>query len=156
MIKLLLILLLISTGCAKVAPKDDNRSYPLVDEGLLPFFTEFLEDAHTYNKTIDLSPLYSVTFEKLDLTVGGICYSFRDKYGDITSSKVVIASRFKSANKYRLKSIVYHELGHCLLGYGHSTASGDLMYLKVLKTDYLRDNWPRLVKDLFDKGREQR
>lgn len=50
-----------------------------------------------------------------------------------------------------LRTLVFHELGHCLLDSGHSPEnSPHIMNPFILPDSFSKDNWHRLVKELFE------
>lgn len=56
--------------------------------------------------------------------------------------------------KMSLRELMFHELGHCLLGRNHATGTEHHIMSPSLGNDpkWLRDNWPRLVDELFGRA----
>jgi hypothetical protein len=155
MIKILLIIL-ISTGCRH--PSDTDAEVVLhVDEELKELFNNFIEDANFYGNAKKiaghLSVLGSVTFKEIyteEERTLGTCRRYRTLQGDtVTYSEIFIDPSLKS-DPIKLKAVVYHELGHCLLGLEHVTYKIDLMNAQLLHKSYLEVMWDELVYELFN------
>jgi hypothetical protein len=121
-LKLLLLLLLI--GCGPV---------PSVPEDLRPLVDQFLADAEVIRKA------------KLAGTEHGIC-SRRFRALN-TGPRFVITIEENLPPGFYLKTVVYHELGHCLLLLPHSDNSDDIM---APTTIHLRpDAWEASVQRMM-------
>ena len=83
--------------------------------------------------------------------VVGRCY-----YGRfITTPRTVqILKGYVDSDSLSMKGLVFHELGHCLLGQDHTAANSiDIMSPYVMQEEEYGAYWKTLVKGLFDPNR---
>jgi hypothetical protein len=134
-LKLLLLLLLI--GCGPV---------PSVPEDLRPLVDQFLADAERHGIVLHQRPEAGVIRKaKLAGTEHGIC-SRRFRALN-TGPRFVITIEENLPPGFYLKTVVYHELGHCLLLLPHSDNSDDIM---APTTIHLRpDAWEASVQRMM-------
>lgn len=55
---------------------------------------------------------------------------------------------WKEANDTQKENLLFHELGHCILGLGHNKYKS-VMYPSILDPDYYLENRKQLLDDLF-------
>lgn len=87
-----------------------------VDPEFQPYVDEFIEDAEYYNSNIEMLPHISISFvdEFENPFVLAQC-----NYTIYESNVQVKRQSWDSANEFQRKLLVYHELGHCVLGKKH-------------------------------------
>lgn len=95
-----------------VSIPDDSGSEG-IDSRLQPFVNNFVADMNERGITRDISGL-SVSFSSLDSGVAGICSP--------SEGRVVISPIFINDSR-NLEELIYHELGHCVLGMEHRSNS---------------------------------
>lgn len=135
---------------------------------------EFLDLAASYNYPILQKPVYSV---KKDLRGNGWSILGQCLVYDDANLIVVDSSFWASASDFNRRSLVYHELGHCLLGRAHRTiyyqgmnrnyAFGispnwdflthpgwplSLMNDSLVKENSFRPEFDYYIRELFDEG----
>jgi hypothetical protein len=49
-------------------------------------------------------------------------------------------------------ALLYHEMGHCVLGRGHTTYFASFLYPWIHSEDYVTSFYPQLVQELFDSN----
>ena len=125
-----------------------------IDGRLGKITSEFLADCHKYNNELCL-----IRFEK-GISVGvaeqnsldtetkrvlGVC---ERPTSELERRKVLIDEVAFTRDKMVFKTIVYHELFHCLVDRGHSTTG--IMAPKLI---YISpENWKDMVRDEFEKA----
>jgi len=95
--------------------------YNNVDQALWPYFASFESAAGDYGFNININSLnIEGTIESIDEgNVAGTCsYSGRTAHRDV----VIDQSFWNRASSLYREYIVFHELGHCILGRGHQDA----------------------------------
>jgi hypothetical protein len=124
------------------------------DPVLEPFFLAFLSDCDKFEAgratcLQNLPELRSVRlagnerFDKPSIVGHCVVNSSGFRYIEIRSAVVARGEVF-------LKTLMYHELGHCLLDSGHTAEhEPQIMNPYILRDDYVQAQWTRLVKDLF-------
>jgi len=101
--------------------KDDL--YPLVDEDLWSYFIDFEKEAVKRNIEIDLKQLQlrGNISEIHEDNVAGVC-----NYSSNNPNVITVDLSFWNQSSELLKEmVVYHELGHCVLGKGHREAADE-------------------------------
>ena len=75
----------------------------------------------------------------------GVCYSNRNKNGSIVKSRIVVE---KLKSKIRLKALIYHELGHCVMGFPHAPQEPYSIMSPAIKSkdSYYEEHWDDLVE----------
>jgi len=85
----------------------------------------------------------------------GICFIWNYNNSDrIYKSKIQILDRYKGTG-LAAKAVLFHELGHCVLGLEHMDApasSPKLMNSWIYHTSVYIIHWNRLVKELFESS----
>ena len=109
----LLLILPWVTSCEKESNVDENY----IDSDLTPYFESFVEEAA--KRGINLEPmrdLVSGYIEEIeDGSVSGQC-----RHDANAPDKVIIDRTFwRTAGNSRKEFLVFHELGHCMLGRSH-------------------------------------
>jgi hypothetical protein len=120
--------------------------------GLKSLLNSFLSDCRDkYGAdTSDVDKLEFIRYgdpstEEQPQTVG-VCNSWHDESGDLVRSNIVVK---EMKNPVMAKALMYHELGHCVLGLEHtSQESKTIMSPSMLPSVYYSYNWESLVKDL--------
>ena len=98
------------------------KSYPGVDRALWPFFERFEIEAAAQNLDIDLIQTETTgVIEEIDEeNVAGLCSYSSNRLGHIVENHVTIDLEFWNRFSDNVKEmIVFHELGHCVLGQDH-------------------------------------
>lgn len=132
------IIALLATGCG--AEKDEPKSF---DPVLAPIVYEYL--AYAPNKG-HLDKLVKMEFGDLGGRAGH-CHRY-DKGSPFETRTITIAPR--EEHGWIFKSIVMHELAHCLHDIEHSDDQESLMYHEVWgDEDYWRENLEAKVRELF-------
>lgn len=108
--RLYLIIIFIVTGffllgCAAPLKKEND---------LVPYLERFLTDAAKYNQSYPTNTLM-LQFGELKYPVVGNCASYTNGERIVTIDK----NYWALAGDGLREELVYHELGHCLLGRGH-------------------------------------
>lgn len=124
--------------------------------------TLFREDANTHqvDVTEGFERLKAARFNDEDFNDNndndravGRCYNVSDFRGRPLYSRLYIKTSWKNqkGKPYSFKGLVYHELGHCILGLDHSTYQG-IMFPSLSTESFYKSNWPDLVNGLFSKN----
>lgn len=143
------ILCLLLTNCAQEIP----RKFEVPAE-VLPYVIEFQYQAYVHNVPLKIDDL--VVEFKQDLHIEnavGLCY-----YGNSTyTPRIEIAAWWWNfASNTQKEILVYHELGHCILGRKHDKVLDiygnpeSIMYPSVLSAYHYEANKENLLKELFN------
>ena len=113
-----IIILLLATLFWNSCAKEDIATSSSIDEALQPYFDTFVTEAIARGELIDLDDYYLQAFiENIEGTdvVGQCSYSEN-------SPRTVRIDRFywRRATHLQKEFVVFHELGHCLLGRSHT------------------------------------
>jgi hypothetical protein len=118
-LSLFVFFLLYSCGSNPKSPKpptnDDKKSYAGVDKRLWPLFDNFEKEGNSRNKNINLRATnITAVIQKIQGHIG-MCDTIKNH-----SKHIIIDIDFwnRSSDLSR-ELIVFHELGHCILGRGH-------------------------------------
>ena len=98
---------------------------------LRPFVAMFIEDALEADVAVDamrVKGLGAMSFGQLAGTSIGVCYTSTWPDGHMDLEIVIDPQYFTEATYCTQKALLYHELGHCLLGLGHSASEDSVMY----------------------------
>lgn len=115
----------------------DNRAKPYVDE--------FVKISKQFDPTLEAKVRQTkITFGKLGKNHLGICYY---NFNEIILSekdwgKLPVENR---------EEVIFHELGHCVLGYIAHTNEGIMRPAGLYNPVYYRFNYDYLINELFDK-----
>lgn len=138
-----IILHLVLTGCGNAM--HDERNDVWMDADFAPYFQEFLKEG---GKNRDVRNL-AITFGDVPSGVDAICYH-------IGKSVIVSPGKFEAFSDIRKKALIFHELGHCVLGrFKHNDAlladgcPASLMAETTPKNDCLNTHWEEYVRELF-------
>lgn len=150
------------TSCGSVdrSPKPDSE----FDDALLPYFFSFVVDAARYGR--DLSggdDTIVLRFGQLRDGVAGRCDSlaYRGPKGFLERTsppddtwKEITISRAVPTTDGRFKSLVYHELSHCLLGLTHDEDDETaIMYPSLPRFPMeAEENWADAVRQLMESA----
>lgn len=117
----LLILIAITAGCAQVPDGS-------IDPAFSGYFNQFMQDAKTFGRRTDTQSL-TIRFGLSKVEVNGECQavqksglgSLGQKVTWIEKTISINQANWESASEINRKTIIYHELGHCVLGiYKHN------------------------------------
>lgn len=100
----------------------NSKSYPGVAKELWPYFEQFEIEAAAQNMEIDLiqTKTTGVIEDLEEENVAGLCTYSTDRQNHIIENHVTIDLAFWNQFSDSFKEmIVFHELGHCVLGQGH-------------------------------------
>jgi len=142
-LKYSLIIAIILTACGR--PSNTEPSIELATESdVHDFIDQFMVDAKKHGLNLDKSLIKSVKLE--DVIDGN-----PRRLGQCSGSAVGQIIQFKKGfSKAETKLTVYHELGHCMLGLGHTNDDNDIMY--TYSTSKPLNNWEAAVNDLFNNA----
>lgn len=148
-------------SCSKsseIQPSEEptERTYPLVDERLWPYFRSFEDEASERGHAFDLRELnINGAIETItEQGVAGYC-----EYGSHIDNQIAIDDNFwnRASDAFR-EFVVYHELGHCVLHRGHdeTTANGICQSIMRSGTTSCNDNYntatrPTYIDELFSE-----
>jgi hypothetical protein len=113
-----------------------------IDEEILPYVTEFSEDALEYKAACFYTG--SIVFApRLEEPVIGYC---------LPPFKVVLSREYwDKASEDTRRTLVYHELGHCSLNSEHTDEDSFHIMNPVLLSDWdIFGRWKYLVRKLFE------
>lgn len=154
MIKILAVALLL-TSCG---PKDlDRRREPplpplQINSELWHFVELFKEDGLLRGVNIQANSIRFLEYESLSGTTAGTCTPYLDGNGGIFYSEIRIDEIYRLYDfPLTKKALLYHELGHCLLGLEHKEVQPPvIMNPSLLLEIYYKANWTKLVDELFN------
>lgn len=86
----------------------------LIDEELTPFIESFQYEASLRSVSVNADGLQAV-FDNFTTNIAGQCQRTGDDLRKIAISKAY----WRTANEYEKEFIIFHELGHCILGREH-------------------------------------
>ena len=125
-----------------------------VERELYPIYTEFLKDCEDHGINIDDYPRLSNLKKKvMSEDVVGICITdevFTYKYRNVYINDEI-------TDKFLLKFIAYHEMGHCIFGLGHDEGEEIRLMtpeINLLNRDMYEKHWDELRYIYFKKIRE--
>lgn len=127
--KFLLLFLLLIISCGKIPDQQIISLSKNIDPKLAPYLSRFELEAEAYNVQVNSSKLTMVISTELLSDVAGDCLAAtgHPELGQVIriSSSIIDNKLFGIDN---VENVVFHELGHCLLGREHKTET-------VLTTD---------------------
>ena len=153
--RLWLVIALLISGAAY------GQTERVVDPALKPLFGRFIVDALTAEVPLDrsrLNDLRSITFAKLNRdTTLGVCRTLT--YEDEDGKHRELAIEIDRDTWYRSslceqRALLYHELGHCLLGLAHSQFQDSLMFPNMMPslTDTC-EGTQRRIQNMFNDAK---
>ena len=95
----------------------DTKSYTDVDRVLWPYFEAFEEAAAEHKLRIDLEGL-GITGEVEEISENGVAGTCQ--YGQHIHHVTIDQSFWNRFSADKKEMVVFHELGHCVLGRGHA------------------------------------
>lgn len=105
-----LAILLLTIGCTRHLPPE-TKHYS-VPEKLQPYIEEFEEDSVKYGKPITIDNLDVIIVVNLPFNIGGVC--------NIGEGIPLIRLNYMYVDNIEMeRRILFHELGHCVLGRPH-------------------------------------
>lgn len=121
--------LVILTGCGtsyfsddhiqREAPDTSHHKETVVESDIVPYVKRF---EALYKKEVDIR----ITFNNLDYPKVGVCYTWTDGYRNIE----IDTKQWKAMSDLGREEVIFHELGHCILGRGHDESKVDLGVFK--------------------------
>ena len=125
-----------------------------IDSQFNPIIDSFIYEARSRGHTVNLTNL-SMTFgniriKKDDRTVG---YCVHDVLGGMIIK--IHDQTWKDMDIYSREQLVFHEMGHCLIGREHCIKANkdgpiSIMFPRVLDSNYYRIHREELVDELFN------
>jgi len=133
---------------------ENTKEYPLVESELWVHFENFEKEALARNISLDLAEL-QITGSISEIPEDGVAGTCR--YGLHIHHITVDQGYWNSVGNLRREMVVFHELGHCVLGLGHREAdNSDGICLSVMNsgtTDcrvaYTAENREYYLDELF-------
>ena len=132
-------------SCGSIPQSSDSKpsSKGTITEELKPYVDMFLDDAGEFRIRPDISGL-DIKFKHIDRdNVAGTCIAYSSDPPDIYVD-IRIWDRLCEIQR---KMLIYHEMGHCVLGYGHRKKS--IMNTKLYSCAFYEQNEPYLIRELF-------
>ena len=156
--KLFAILIALSLTACAIDDNDLGNGENLIDTELQAFVDDFEAEALSRGYAIDIDAL-GVRVELADISqnnVAGACYHNRDDPGRIE----IDALFYNRMTNLQREFVVFHELGHCVLGRDHSEAEfaiGTCQSLMASGTGTCRENYSNrtrtnYIDELFDNA----
>lgn len=134
---LLIILGFVMPACAPKAPE-----YTEVEDTIAPYFSAFKTEAEARGISLNLSR-FRIAFDSSlsNSNHAGKCTISEVQTGTIIApgraTELVVSINptiFQKSNEYGKLEIVFHELGHCLLGYSHNDKQISIMTNSGIKS----------------------
>jgi hypothetical protein len=76
----------------------------------------------------------------------GVCLSYHYSSGKLYKSNITVK---QMGTPVRMKALLYHELGHCVLGLDHTDQESKTIMSPFMHNDsFYEENWDKLVKDM--------
>lgn len=157
------IIFLIAAGCGypekeEVSLKESAFSHALemdADEDLRPYLFEVLtrcEALQEQKKSACFKGVKKLTLIKFVDDMSEVT-QIEDAVGlckkSASNAMIYIKANSAYRESLRLRNIMWHELGHCVLSYGHVEGRPHLMGPSVLQERYLGENWGDLANHFF-------
>jgi hypothetical protein len=146
-IGILFVLCLVYSSCGRSLAGEVPSGYH--EPELIKYLHEFRADATDSQVELQSLLLRRMTFEEMTPPQVGVCRTYElpvgNRYEVKAWTEVLIDPDFRFDT--RLRALMYHELGHCLLGRGHSETG--IMRDTMYPPGYYEENWDELVKELF-------
>lgn len=114
------------TGCGRAMPGYVNDT---TDEVFVPYMEAFGEECAWPSVSIRIG------FGLHDKTKAGICmtYSRQEILARVQVYEEILINEmyWQQYNEEKRKWLIFHEMGHCALGKGHSDNEDDIMYYQI-------------------------
>jgi hypothetical protein len=144
--------MLVLVGCGPDYDPDLDR--PNVNKDLAIYVNRFVQVGESLGRPVSLGRVQVEFVASMERSIIGKCY-----YGYMTPRVEINRSYWDSptvSNSDR-ESLVFHELGHCLLGRGHDDANvpgynwldASIMNTYHLPRAYYENNWQYYMRELF-------
>ena len=79
----------------------------------------------------------------------GVCWTWHYDNGALYKSNIIVKQMNTAIS---MRALMYHELGHCVLGLEHTDQESKTMMSPTMHNDaYYEANWDKLVKDMCQK-----
>lgn len=158
---ILVSVILASCASSDIIGKDENSTFSLESEEVGIYTRLFSMEAESRGLKIDTARLRVYLVDKFspDLKkngVVGLCTYQADKHVVFLDKK-----RFNEYDSYQKEMLVFHELGHCLLGLGHDQAANssgiplDLMFPSDFDSSYYAKYRTFYLNRMFNKASKQ-
>jgi len=131
--------------CALVGCVTNNTSY--VENSLKPYVEDFYHQAELRGRHIRHMPI-DVRYGLLDFHTLGVCY--RGRYPD-NNLILVNAPKWDNMTQAAKRELIYHEMGHCVLGKGHEQNGIDNLMVPVAISSYDEERYLRLESIMLDE-----
>lgn len=121
-----------------------------LDPILFQYVREFEKEAKSRGLDISyrLDKLRQLTWDSLERPKVGTCTSHSNSIGTMVWTRVVVSP--KLTNNTYIRAVMFHELGHCVLGLDHRGGEiASIMSPSLTNKTYYDNNWELLVDDLF-------
>jgi hypothetical protein len=154
--KMYMLTTLALVGCGNAIDAITPKVNTEIDEELKVDFNYFIESCSSYpdkKKLCDKNKQHlesvklvdSLENSKSGAKVVGLCTVYS------TGKRTIkILNNAVEQNSYAHKGLMFHELGHCLLDYGHAAKSSQrIMAPSLLQEQDYKVNWASLMQDLF-------
>lgn len=141
--KYLIWLILLNVACGKSSNSVEYGTNPpeINDSTVRRFVDEFIEVAEQHGIHLNVNYISKIEFvDKINNNTALLGYCSGTARSQIIQLKKVTNIRI-------LKVLVFHELGHCMLGESHSSDVHDIMYEFITEAPFV--NWSDAVNDLI-------
>lgn len=140
MIKKCLLILLLSS-CS-----DSIIRGPVIDRELMPYVHGFMEDCHRYGADLSAAgQLQRVSMvNDIEGDNVGVCWTHMSRSLKLLWYSTIEVT--KMGSEIEQQALIYHELGHCVLGLDHVPDS--IMAPFILDKPILEAKWDKLVEGL--------
>jgi len=143
----------ISNGCTTINIIHERlQKLHYIDSNLKELAEKFKKEAVAHKRVVDLSELtmiFGTTYSKDEPYTIGTC-------GQMNGFPVItIDTRYwDTADQYEKEELVFHELGHCILGRDHCEIKVDGKSASIMEPDMLgsvmyKENRENLLNELF-------
>lgn len=137
--------------------------WAVIDPELEPYLQEFVTEAARRGIEVDTTAIGVLAYSDIDEDWAGVCYQTSPFWQFLTprgeSLRIYINAEYRlhAPGDMMIKNLLFHELGHCLLGKGHDPYGSYTIMgqdgigqpygvgFRVFQFLY----WDRLVDDLF-------
>ena len=144
-----LVVLLLMTVLISCSKENEYNFDTAVEDELKAYFIRFQEEAEIRGKYIDWTneEIYA-RIEAIDGDASGRCLT----YGQGSHEILIDEEYWTNNNELNREFIIFHELGHCLLGRGHldlSFANGTCVSVMNSGQSVCKKNFNRLTRSMY-------
>lgn len=135
-------------------PKQDDMPINIEEpvESIRKIRDEFLNDCETkYGAdTSNAGKIefirYGIAASKESPDIIGFCMQWFFDSGELEKAHIIVE---KQSSLIKMKAVLYHELGHCVLGLNHTEQEPKTIMSPQMHHElYYQENWDQLVKDM--------